>query len=463
MNSNLKNRFVEFIKKNKLFLKNERILVAVSGGVDSVVLLHLLNQCKNLFKIDIAIIHLNHMLRGKEANLDEKFVEQLASTLNIKFYNNRIDVSKVAKDKKISVEEAGHLIRKEEFTRVAREEKFDKIVTAHHMDDQAETILMRLISGSGIQGLAGIRLQKDGWVRPLLFASRLDIINYAKEMGLKYRIDHSNVDKSIFRNRIRHQLLPLIKENYNQQAPKHLAQFSEIFMEWDEYLQKEVKGAMKNHVKQLSQFKIQVDIIAIRLYFSGILIKLIENLLKILYGQSFYISFNQYSDFKLWTDNGSIGSTFYWGNEIYSVKRKDKIVFFVKQYKNKQKFEISLGKEYCFQDYNIRLKLEFITLDKIQFTDDRNVELIDGSRLKFPLKLRVWKNGDRFVPLGLSSSQLVSDYLTDHQVHRPEKDQVLVLLNKNEIVAVIGIQISNKYKVQKNSNVLYKLTVENIN
>lgn len=459
MKDNLKSRFIEFSLRKQLFEENDNVLVAVSGGVDSMVLLHLLNSWRRRLKINLGIIHLHHGIRGPAAEADYRFVKETADSLTLPFYFIRRSIPEYAEEHRLSLEEAGHQIRESEFEKLASEKGYQKIATAHHMDDQAETILMRLLSGSGIQGLAGIRLRKGKWVRPLLFAARSEIENYAANNSIEFRTDATNEDVSILRNKIRHELLPVLKTGYDAQAVQHLAQISSVLEEWDAYLNDTLDEIEKDDVLRISKNKISLEIPGFKLYFSWIKIRLIERVLSMLSGEPEKVAYNKFTDFLHWLDQGRIGSRFSWSSSIESAKQKDLVIFYRTEYDSGtgNSVEIYPGAWYQTPAGGIKLNVSEVDWDEVQFHSDKSEEFINGTELQFPLFVRQWQPGDRFRPLGSQHSRLVSDYLTDMKIGQPEKSRICVLLNKNEIVAIVGVQINDRYKVQKRENKIYRL------
>jgi len=465
MKTQLKYRFLEFSIKNQLFQKGDRVLVAVSGGVDSMVLLHLLVACRQRFKMSLGIVHLNHQIRGVEAEKDMKFVENAVLKLKLPFYPIRVNVLEYAKIHHLSLEEAGHRLRKKKFEEIADQNAYTKIATAHHLNDQAETILMRLLSGSGLKGLVGIRLKRGKWVRPLLFARRDEIENYAYKHKIDFRVDSSNKDTSFIRNKIRHQLIPLLEKEYNPQIINHLGNLSNVLVEWDNYLQSEINEAFQKKVLTRFKNKITLELNIFKLYFNWIKFRLIEEVLNLLSDQPYRLTYNQFNSFDTWIQRGRLGSEFEWGKGIYSVKYKDQLVFYNRKLENASERIVQVFPDnwYTLPGGMARICISKVRQEDIELTSDSRNEFIDGGRLKFPLKIRKWKSGDRFRPLGMKQSCLVSDFLTNKKVGLPERRLVAMLMNGEEIVAVLGYEISDLYKITDNTKIVYKINFEKEN
>jgi tRNA(Ile)-lysidine synthase len=461
MKNQLKNRFSEFVTKKNLLGVGDRVLVAVSGGLDSMVLLHLLLQWRHKFQIELGVVHLHHQIREKSADEDVSLVQQFCDERDIPSYILYHSTIEYAKKRKQSLEEAGHLLRKKLFEELAAKHGFQRIATGHHQDDQAETVLMRLISGTGLQGLSGIRLKHEKWIRPLLFATRDDISQYAHLNSVPFREDETNEDLSILRNKIRHQLLPLLKKEYDTAISAHLTQLSGVLEEWDIYLKDEIEGISQKYLKQHYENKIEVGIAFFQLYFSWIKIQMLELILTRINQNKVKISFTQYSDFSHWVDNGNIGSQFQWNYGILAVKREKSIDFYGSQL-NSQISDIEVlksGKSYHLPNSNIKLSINAVSPEMVDFNSDRSVEYISGDKITFPLKLRPWRTGDRFKPLGFGTNRLVSDFLTDKKVGFPEKQNVYVLTSESGIIAIIGYQISDDYKITEATKQIYRLSI----
>jgi len=464
MKSHLKNRFLEFSKEKNLFQKGENVLVAVSGGSDSVVLLHLLFDWRKRLGLKLGVVHLNHKLRGKDAEEDKLFVENLAKSRLLPFYSLQGSVKKYAREKRLSLEEAGHLLRKHLFEDLADRQGYQKIATGHHADDQAETVFMRLINGTGLQGLTGIRLLSGRWVRPLLFAKRNEILEYANLHKIDYRTDKTNLDLTIGRNRIRHELLPLIEREYNVNITQHLNHLSQILMEWDEYISQNIEEIYRSRLNFLFENKIQVELKVFRFYFSWIIIVLCERILSDLTQQDFKIGFHQFSDFLSWIKKSQIGSTFTWRKNLKSIKQNNYVLFYreITDRRREKQIKIFPEKEYLLPGTCIKFSLSKVLPGEVSFISDKNTEFINGVNLEFPLIIRNWRAGDYFIPLGLKHKKLVSDYLTDQKIGLPGKKEVKVLENKGEIVAILGLQIDDHYRVKDHSSIIFCLKFKRI-
>lgn len=459
MKSQLKNRFLEFVLQKNLFQPGEKVLVAVSAGVDSQVLLHLFRQCQRRLKVALGLVHLHHEWRAASADADQELVRSVAEKFQLPFFSLRQSVVRYAREQKISVEEAGHLLREKLFEELAAREGYQKIATAHHLDDQAETVLMRLLLGTGLSGLAGIRVHKGKWVRPLLFATRAEIMEYAQQQKIQFREDETNLDTTILRNKIRHQLLPLLKEQYNPRLASQLAHLATIFEEWNDFLQEQLPEMVKKFVKPISQNKFKVGIHFFRQYFSWVKILLIEYIFQSLGQKKLRVNYQQFYNFNQWVEKSTPGSRFQWNPQLISVKRSTSIDFMVlfEKEDSGEELEIDWGNKYVIPNSDLQLIISPASREEVKYSSLKTEEFIAGDHLEFPLRLRNWRTGDRFFPLGMKQSKLISDYLTDHKIGYPEKKNVKVLLSGDEIVALIGVQIDHRFRIQENTEKIYRL------
>ena len=234
------------IKKYKLIEEKDRIVVGVSGGPDSICLLHVLNSLKQKLNIEIFVAHINHMIR-KEADFETEYVKDFCKKLGIVFFVKKIDVEKVAKEQKKGTEETGRNIRYEFFEKVLKKVEATKIATAHNLNDKAETVLLNIIRGSGTSGLKGIEPIRDNkFIRPLIEISREDIEEYCRENNLNPKFDKTNEETIYRRNKIRNDLIPYIKKEFNPNIIKTIARLSEVATEENEYLEKQTQKAYEN-------------------------------------------------------------------------------------------------------------------------------------------------------------------------------------------------------------------------
>lgn len=439
--------FLRFVKSQQLFKQGEPLLVAVSGGKDSVCLAHLLS----LAEFNFSIAHCNFKLRGMESDGDTYFVKQFAQELGVDFYQKDFDTLEYAEEKKISIQEAARELRYAWFRELKEQKGFAKILTAHHLDDSVETFFINLFRSSGISGLTGISAISEDIVRPLLFASRNDIDNHIQTFNLAYREDSSNASDAYLRNKIRYTIIPQI-QNLDNRSYKGLLQSIE-FLKSDytlfQYLiQKETEHLIKNDAD-----KIIIDLPLLKRH--AMAEALLFQILKPL-------GFHKNEINKILNCEES-GKQFYTSTHRALVNRNEFII-------SKVTKNDVLTSTYIEEDdeteifYPIKLRIEKLEKKQVEFSSDKNIVYVNADKLIWPIEIRKWQVGDSFVPLGMKGRKKVSDFLIDEKVSLLEKGKTYVLLSANEIVWLIGHRISNHYKITEDTIKVLKLELipENI-
>jgi len=438
--------FEQFITENNLCTKGEKILVAVSGGIDSVVLLDLFIQAK----YSIGIAHCNFNLRDDESDQDEVFVKNLATKYKVEFHPKTCNAMAYTKQHQCSIQEAARELRYDWFEEVCQLNGYDKIAVAQHADDQIETFFINLLRGSGVAGLKGMPLKRENVIRPLLFAERKEIEQYAKERNLDFREDSSNLSDKYLRNQIRHHLLPQlekIKVDYRKPINKSLQYLTEDH----QMIQHFIEGKRNElFIDQVEVVKIPLDKLFDSLDQHSLLFYLLKD-----------FGFNRDVTDAICeaVQNNNTGKLFYSSDYQLLIDRE-----FLLLKKAGPKFEDdtfyirSVGDNI---NMPISLKLEIAENNSLlQISKDPSIAYFDLEKLNFPLIVRKWKVGDRFIPFGMEGSKLVSDFLIDQKVNRFEKDRVYVLESERKIIWLIGYRISDEFRItEKTETVLVvKLT-----
>lgn len=257
----MKKKVLETIKKYNLIEDGDKVVVAVSGGPDSITMLDILNEIKNekIIDFEISVAHINHMIR-EEAKLDELYVKNYCEEKNIDFYSKSIDVLKLANNNKTGTEEMGRIVRYKFFDEVLEKTGSNKVSIAHNKNDKAETMIMNILRGSGISGLKGIEPKRGKYIRPLIECERYEIENYCKEKNLNPRIDKTNFDNTYTRNKIRNIVIPYIKQEFNPNIINTLSRLSELVVEEDDYIENKVKKAYETLLIKEDKKEIILDL-----------------------------------------------------------------------------------------------------------------------------------------------------------------------------------------------------------
>lgn len=425
-----------FIEKNQLFNKSDQIGLAISGGRDSVCAAYMLNE----LKISFIMIHVNFDLRGKESEGDQKFVEQLSEKLT---YCKGIQAIKEnAKDyankNNLSIQEAAREIRYSYFDELKQSNHFDKLITAHHQNDLLETFFINLYRKSGINGLKSIPIKRGYVIRPFIAFSADEIHAYVGKNSIEYREDSSNQSFKYLRNTIRNKVIPQIVESMPQFIDNTVQSIDILKAEndtLDYLLNQEIKKIISSDSENLYITKKQL------LNFPHPSVVLYRILDKYLF------NFDQCEQIVTCL-NGISGKIFCSDTHQLIIDREQIIL----NIKNKNSIEsITIEKEgnYSFSNY-------FISLEKInewKYNTNRKEEVIQIPPHMFPLTIRNWKRGDRFIPLGMKGSKLLSDFFIDQKINVLEKSKIPLLCSNNEILWVLGYQISDMVKVSGIKNV----------
>ena len=438
--------FTEHININFSFLKNKKLLVAISGGIDSVVLVYLLNQ----LNFDISLAHCNFQLRGEDSDQDEKFVKKLASQLQLPIFTKSFPTTDFAKKEKLSIQLAARTLRYDWFKALMKENKLDHILTAHHADDSLETFLINMIRGTGLDGLTGIPERNENILRLLLPFTREQIEKYAEDNTIVWRDDSSNVETKYVRNKIRHDVIPVLKEL----NPSLLTSFNKTLqnLKGSRQIIKDSIENLKGLVMVPSEAKIQkIDIEKLKEFNTpqAYLYELlndfgftewndIADLLEAQSGKQIVSSTHRLvkdRNFLLLTDMDSIRIKE--KEKIYEVSEKDRIV------------EV--------EDF----KLEISDVKTISIEGKtQNVAFIDRDKLKFPLIVRKWKNGDYFYPSGMQGKKKLSKFFIDNKMSVLQKEKIWLLCSANEIIWVIGKRLDDRYKAIVTTHNILKIELK---
>ncbi|MGQ7944586.1 tRNA lysidine(34) synthetase TilS [Flavobacterium sp. WC2509] len=422
----MKNTLQNHIEKEIPFLKQKKLLLAVSGGLDSMVLLHLFQE----LKYDIAIAHCNFQLRGIESFGDQKFIQEYADSKGIPIYVTQFDTEAFANDYKLSTQVAARELRYNWFYELLENENFDYLLTAHHADDNLETFLINFTRGTGLEGLTGIPVQNDKVIRPLLFLTRSEIEKYAMDNGIQWREDSSNASDKYVRNKIRHHLIPILKElNPN---------FMTAFSKTERYLQESFSMVEDAAIMVYQQVAHEVDD---QIHFN------LNKLLQLPNYQSYLYQWLKEFGFTAWDDiydlvNSQSGKQVF-ATDYRLLKDRDLLILYsINEEESATEFYIEENQT----EVNIPLKLSLSKVSDISVGSNRTI-FVDADLLVYPLVFRKWKSGDIFMPFGMNGkSKKVSKLFKDEKLSLLEKENIWLLCSNDQIVWVVGIRADNRFK-----------------
>jgi tRNA(Ile)-lysidine synthase len=454
-NSEFMDKLRETIHRFDLLEKGDRVLVATSGGPDSVALLYGLLSLKSELGLELYIAHLNHKLRGEESDQDERFVRALAKQFKIKFFSKKVDVRREAKRQKLGIEECAREVRYRYLEKIAGQVKADRIATGHQADDQAETFLMRLIRGAGGTGLSGIPPQRGKIIRPLIRIKREEIENFMQANKIAYRSDSTNYLPDRFRNKIRLTLLPKIKRGYNPNIVDALNRTADIISSQQEYVEKTCERILYNAGK-IRKNKILIDLKKFTGYDICLQRELIRQCVRKLKGDLNQLSFDPVDRSLDLLHRKRTGKKIKLAAKIWlEVGEKELVVSEVGK-KKKWDFHLTLPGEVSLNDWGIKIKSKVIKCKPPKFNNlNQKIAFLDFEKLQKPFRLRNRRKGDKFKPLGMKGTKGLADFFIDAKVPSYSRDEVPILTSKGKIVWVVGYRISDEFKVtEKTKNVL---------
>ena len=423
----------QYIINKKLFSKENNLLLAISGGADSVCLFFALKE----LGYNVELAHCNFNLRAEESDEDEYFVKELANKYGVKFHVNSFETQKYASEQKISIQMAARDLRYKWFDELLAVNNLDFVITAHHKDDNVETFFINLIRGTGVNGLCGIKAKNKKIIRPLLEISRQEIESYLTKNKIKYRNDSSNSEVKYLRNKIRHQLMPLLKE-MNPNIEQIIT--NEIFV---------LDGVSKVFQEQMTAIKERLLVQKEGIYKLNIseLIEL-QHLEVILFEILKPFGFSEVDQI-IKAINSQSGKQFFSDTYQLIIDREQIIISALENHQEDieiREIEIEIKNP---------LTMKFAGSLDFSLNKNPNVAKLDFDKLSFPLKLRKWKNGDKFRPLGMRNFKKVSDFFIDEKYSILAKQKQWLLCSEDDIVWIVGNRIDDRYKIETHTKKVY--------
>jgi tRNA(Ile)-lysidine synthase len=437
-------KFQKYITDNKLVNQEMSVLLAVSGGIDSMVMAHLFLESGFI----TGIAHCNFSLRGEESDKDEEMVSDFASERNIPFYSIRFDTTRYARSNRLSVQMAARELRYTWFEEIRKEKLYDLIAVGHNLNDNIETLLINLTRGTGICGLKGMSPSVNNIIRPLLFATREDIIEYCSRNNINFREDKSNADTKYTRNKIRLEVIPVLKE-INPSIESTLSDTAARFNCIDEI----VTDYINNIRKRISIGKDGLTL------FNITLLKAYLQNATILYElfKPFSVNNAQLNDL-IKVINGRTGGCINTSSYRIIKNRKELII-------SSRSFEketyYTINDLSGFSDIpGIVSAISFERSNNFVIPSDSSVAGLDSEKISFPLIIRGWEEGDRFYPLGMNRKKKLSDYFTDNKYSRIDKEKIRILESGGRIVWLIGDRIDNRFRITDSTKKVFLIKTD---
>lgn len=433
-------KFQNHLLHNFQFLSSKKLLLATSGGIDSMVMLHLFQQ----LDYQIAIAHCNFQLRGVESFEDQKFIQDYADTNAVPVYITQFDTTAFAEDYKLSTQVAARELRYSWFYELLETEKYDYILTAHHADDNLETFLINLSRGTGLDGLTGIPEKNENVVRPLLAFSQQEIEEYAELNHIKWREDSSNASDKYVRNKIRHHLVPMLKEL----NPNFLTSFhkTQIYLQEAQNMVDDAAIMVYQQVATPEGENISFDLKKL---------KKLPNYKSYLYQWLNEFGFSAWNDIYDLVESQS--GKYVFSSEYRLLKDRETLIL--------SPLDFTVEKQEYFIDasqtvVNVPLNITFSPVADMAIPSNKTI-FVDSNKLEYPLTLRCWNEGDQFQPFGMNGkSKKISKFFKDEKLSLLEKENTWLLCSDNTIVWVVGLRQDERFKIENTTKNILKIQLD---
>jgi tRNA(Ile)-lysidine synthase len=448
------NKVKQFIVTHDLIRPETRhLFAAVSGGIDSCVLLYILNQLKEEYSYTLHVLHFNHKTRGKNSDADQQFVEDLAAAYQLDIRIGTLSAQIRRKSETVLREE-----RYKFFQKILSRFKNAVLATGHNRDDNIETFLMRLGKGSGLKGLLAIRPKRNNYIRPLLELSRKEIKAFCTAHDLTYRQDSSNEDLLIVRNKIRHKILPFLQEEldpaFDKNLEKAMLNLSYYYGIYQEKLKEAVAASTKNRKKGISLNRKRYS------YFNPVIKRgLIEYCISKIYQLNYKVTDRNFLIWDRFITEAQTGKKHSFLDNGIAVAERHQIIFGDVPENRDERYPLKLGQPLKIKG-KFTISLNKIEANHVQYTSNRDVEYIDGTKSGNQLIVRYWQQGDYFKPLGMDHRRKLSDFFIDLKLSAFLKKEIPLVCKKDQIVWIAGYRLDDTFKVTDKTKLFYRLEID---
>ena len=441
-------KVIKTIEKYALLEKKDRVVVALSGGPDSTALLAVLSQISKLMDFNIIVAHYNHGLRGTSSDEDEKHSQELATKLGFVFISEKMDAK--LRQKGLSPEDFYRQQRYQFLNKVAEDYKAQKIALGHNIQDQAETVLLNLLRGSGLEGLRGILPMREGkFIRPLIEVSRPEIVAFLSYAGISYCQDSSNSSSIYLRNKIRSELIPYLKEKYNPKIIENLAQMAEILRQDDDYISNSVKQALESKHIQNQPDGIFLNIEHVRGLEPAIRSRLFKNILESLSPEKNGFSFSNIKDLEKLAQVAESGKRITLPFGIEAKREYAKLILTRDHAGLKQidyEYAVNIPGIIHVKEINRTICVEKIPRDKMDL-QSKNKIYLDLDKIQQPVILRNRRNGDKFQPLGMKGRQKIKSLFINQKIPRDKRNEVMLIVDQDSVIWIENMHLSERVKI----------------
>ena len=468
---NLKELVRRSVLRHAMFEPEQALLVAVSGGVDSTAMLHILLDLSSDMSLRLGVAHLNHGLRGEESDADAEFVASLAEKCRLPHYSEHVDAQDYASMHGLSLEEACRRLRYRFLLMIANQHGYDRVAVGHHREDNAESVLMGLLRGSGLTGLSGmVPVRADGIIRPMIDLSREWIKAYAATHGLAFVTDRTNSDTRLLRNRIRLELMPMLASDYNPNIVETLNRTSAVLKPEDEWLSELSREMLDNALENSCRGMMTLLLSGFNELRSAARRRVLRMAIEAVKGDLRRIGLSHVADVLEMAVSGSDGAELHLPDGI-RVRRRGEFLDIVNPeqltvdtrslYQAGEpaqfRYEIPVPGFFSIPETGDSIRLTAMTIEEVTdlVSQPPEIAYFDADCLQFPLTVRNIRSGDRFSPLGTTGSQKLKKFFCDHKIHRQRRYDCPLLLSKDRIIWVAGMRIDSGVKVtEKTTRVL---------
>jgi tRNA(Ile)-lysidine synthase len=455
--SQLANTALNTIRKFSLISDREKILIGLSGGPDSVCLLHILKEIQDYMKLDLIAIYIDHGLRPDETPHEIEFSRELCDKLQVTFLLKSIDVKNYSETQKINKQEAARNLRYWMLEETAFTTKADRIALAHTADDQAETVFMRIMRGSGPTGLGGIPPKRGNIIRPLIETSRDEIESFLDDNNITFLIDSSNIRKDYLRNKIRLSLFPLLKE-INPDIVKTLSKTSDIFRDEERYFGTIVTKTLMKMISRKTESRIELFLTPFEIMDTVIMRRVLRRALdetKSLRGMGLL----HIEDIMKLIRNGNPGDRIYLPKGIRVIKEYSTLIITAEAPQKLGVYRLDVPGEVVLKESKAVIKT-FLEEGNDTFVDGKTMIVLDAEKTGTSLAIRPRMRGDFFYPIGFGKKKKIQDFFVDQKIPRDERDRVPLVLSGDDIIWVVGYRGDERFKVTENTKSIVLLEVK---
>lgn len=457
-------KFLSTINEHNLIEKGDGVVVGVSGGPDSICLLHLFWTIKDEYELKLYAVHLNHQFRGLEAEKDAKYVKTFCDNLKIPSFIYTKDVSDYAHKNSMTDEEAGRELRYSCFYEIANKKNAKKIAVAQNMNDQAETVLMRLMRGAGIDGLTAIDYKRDDRIiRPLLDVERDKIEKYCEENKLNPRIDKTNQESIYTRNRVRLELIPYIEKHFNKNIKSTLCRTAKHLREDSDFINI-IASEAYNEVVMETEEEVRIDCNKFKEFHSAIKNRIIRKGIRSISGELKDVESRHIQLILEFIQNGKTGTKIDLPNNISGVLEYETLILKKSVASEKQKdfeYKMPIGKKLFIDELEVSISTRVLNISEVEdHSKEKYKKYLDFHKVTKDIIIRNRRNGDSFVPLGMSGRKKLKDFFIDEKIPREKRHKIILICDGEEIMWIVGYRISNKYKIDKKTKKVLEIKYE---